>query len=114
MLLKVRLACAFMVLGLLVAMPSFAAESLETMISKGDHQGLQGFYSQQAQEFKAKANYWDTVAEFYERHPGEPTGDRTRAQHIAHCQAISETFRKAAHEAQNLATEHYDMTRKGP
>ena len=77
--LKLRWTCAFMVLGLLVAMPSFAAEPLETMISKGDHQGLQRYYSQQAQEFKAKANYWDTVAEFYERHPGEPTGDRTRA-----------------------------------
>jgi len=112
--LKLRGICAFVVLGLLVAMPIFAADPLETMISKGDHQGLQRYYSQQAQELKAKANYWDTIAEFYERHPGEPTGVRTRAQHIAHCQAISETLRKAAHEAQNLATEHYDLTRKGP
>ena len=112
--LKLRGICAFVVLGLLVAMPIFAADPLETMISKGDHQGLQSYYSQQAQELKAKANYWDTIAEFYERHPGEPTGARTRAEHIAHCQAISETLRKAAHEAQNLATEHYDLTRKGP
>jgi hypothetical protein len=112
--LKAKWACAFMVLGLLVAMQSFAAESLETLIKKGSHQELQDFYSQQAQEFKAKADYWDNAAEFYEKHPGEPTGDRTRAQHIAHCQAISESFRKAAHEARNLAMEHFSLTRKGP
>jgi hypothetical protein len=114
MILKLRWTCAFMVLGLLVAIQSFAAEPLESLINKGSHQELQDFYSQQAKEFKAKADYWDLAAEFYERHPGEPTGDLTRAQHIAHCQAISETFRKAAHEARNLATEHYDLTRKGP
>ena len=112
--LKLKWICAFLVLGLLVAMPIFAADPLETMISKGDHQGLQRYYSQQAQELKAKANYWDTIAEFYERHPGEPTGVRTWAEHIAHCQAISKALRKAALEAQNLATEHYELTRKGP
>ncbi len=112
--LKLRGICTFLVLGLLVAMPIFAAEPLETMIRKGDHQGLQQYYSQQAQELKAKANYWDTIAAFYDRHPGEPTGVRTRAEHIAHCQAISATLRKAADEAQNLATAHYNLTRKGP
>jgi hypothetical protein len=114
MLKLVRWTCAFMVLGLLVAMPIFAAESLETMISKGDHQGLQSYYSQQAQEFKAKANYWDSVAEFYEKHPGEPTGSVSSAQHIARCRTIAESLRKAAHEARDLAMAHNELTRKGP
>lgn len=114
MILKVRLTCAFMVLGLLVAMPSFAAESLETMISKGDHEGLQGYYSQQAQEFKTKAENWEFAAEFYDKHPGDATGSTSAAQHIAHCRTIAESLRKAAHEARDLASQHYQLSRKGP
>ena len=112
--LKVKWTCAFMVLGLLVAMQSFAAESLETMISKGDHQGLQSYYSQQAQEFKTKADNWEFAAEFYEKHPGEPTGSVSSAQHIAHCRTIAESLRKAGHEARDLASQHYQLSRKGP
>lgn len=53
---KIRWAVAFVVLGLLVATPSFADSSLESMIREGDHQKLEAYYAQLAQDLKTRAD----------------------------------------------------------
>ncbi|MGQ0695442.1 MAG: hypothetical protein ACT4OL_07690, partial [Nitrospiraceae bacterium] len=66
--LKVKWISAIMILGLLFAIPSFAAGP-ETAVAKGGHQELAMYYADQAQDFKAKARFWENTAESYEHHP---------------------------------------------
>ncbi len=109
--LKVRWVSVFMVLGLLFAVQSFAETSVQSLISKSDHEGLANYYTQQAQELKEKAKHWEFTAEFYEKHV-DPKAKTDSAQHAAHCRAIAQNYKKAADEAQALAGEH--MAKRPP
>ena len=64
-----RLASVFFVFSLVLAVQSYAATGPEPGIAKGDHQALAMYYADQAQDFKAKARFWDNTAESYEHHP---------------------------------------------
>ena len=77
----------------------------QDLINKGDHAELTKFYKEQAQELREKATAWDTLAESYERHQ-EPHGKLEPQQHAAHCRAVAASYRKAADEADALATAH--------
>ena len=77
----------------------------EDLVTKGDHAGLANFYQEQAQELREKAKTWDALAESYKRH-SEPHGKVEPAQHAAHCSAVAASYRKAADEADALATAH--------
>jgi hypothetical protein len=108
----IRLASLFVVFLLLLAMPSFAATGPEPAIAKGSHQDLAMYYADQAQDFKAKARFWDNTAESYEHHP-ELYKASDIADQAAHCRQVARNFRKMADEAAALASEHLTMTRKG-
>lgn len=113
--LKVKWVCAFLGLGLLIATQSFAGQPLEKLIEKGDHRGLAMYYAEEAKDLKAKAEQWEFAAEYYEKFPGAFEGDSSKTtEHIMHLRAIAEDFRKAAHEARDLANEHHTLIRKGP
>jgi hypothetical protein len=103
----------FIVLLLVLAMPSLAATGPEPGIAKGDHQALAMYYADQAQDFKAKARFWDNTAESYEHHP-ELYKSSDIADEAAHCRQIARNYRKMADEAAALASEHLSLTRKGP
>ncbi len=103
----------FIVLLLVLAIPSFAATGPEPGIAKGDHQALAMYYADQAQDFKAKARFWDNTAESYEHHP-ELYKSSDIADEAAHCRQIARNYRKMADEAAALASEHLSLTRKGP
>ena len=105
MLLKLKWVTVFMVFGLVVAMQSFAATSVESMINKSDHKGLANYYAKQAQELTEKAKYWEHTAEFYEKHP-DPKAKADSDQHAGHCRAIAKSYTEAADEAKALASEH--------
>lgn len=109
----IRLVTILMFLSLVFAMPSLAASGPEPGIAKGDHQALAMYYAEQAQDFKAKARFWDNTAESYEHHP-----DLYKASDIAdqaaHCRQVARNYRKMADEAAALASEHLSLTRKGP
>jgi hypothetical protein len=102
----------FIVLLLVLAIPSFAATGPEPGIAKGDHQALAMYYAEQAQDFKAKARFWDNTAESYEHHP-ELYKSSDIADEAAHCRQIARNYRKMADEAAALASEHLSLTRKG-
>lgn len=104
---------SFIVLLLVFAMPSLAATGPEPGIAKGDHQALAMYYADQAQDFKAKARFWDNTAESYEHHP-ELYKSSDIADEAAHCRQIARNYRKMADEAAALASEHLSLTRKGP
>ena len=111
--LKVKWVSAFMIVGFLVAMQSFAGTpALETAVAKGTHQELAMHYAEQAQDFKAKARFWDNTAESYEHHP-ELYSASDIAEQAAHCRQIARNFRKMADEAAALASEHISRSRKG-
>lgn len=103
----------FIAILLVLAMPSFAASGPEPGIAKGDHQALAMYYADQAQDFKAKARFWDNTAESYEHHP-ELYKASDIADQAAHCRQVARNYRKMADEAAALASEHLSLTRKGP
>ena len=112
MLQLIRLASVFIVFSLLLAVPSFATTDPGSSIASGKHQELASYYAEQAQDFKAKARFWDNVAESYEHHP-ELYKSSDIADEAAHCRQIARNYRKMADEAANLASEHLSMARKG-
>lgn len=111
--LKVKWVSAFMILGFLVAMQSFAGTSIQSMISKGDHAAQADYYSQQAKEFKAKAMYWENTAEFYEKH-SDPDTKTDSDKHAAHCRTIAQNYKTMADEATSLASEQMKFPRRNP
>jgi hypothetical protein len=84
----------------------------EDLVAKGDHAGLANFYQEQAQELREKAKTWDALAESYKRH-SEPHGKVEPQQHAAHCGAVAVSYRKAADEADALATAHRQEISQG-
>ena len=108
-----RLASVFFVFSLVLAVQSYAATGPEPGIAKGDHKALAMYYADQAQDFKAKARFWDNTAESYEHHP-ELYKASDIADQAAHCRQVARNYRKMADEAAALASEHLSLTRKGP
>lgn len=114
----IKLMVAFIVLGLLTASQSFAGggPNIEGMGGKavGDHHQLAMYYDEQAQINKTKAHDWEFAAEYYEKFPGEFTGKgMTAAEHVAHCRAIAEDFKKAEQQNRELAAKHRSLMRQG-
>lgn len=109
--LKVKWTGAFVVLGLLVAMQSFAQMPEGTMA--GDHMKLAMYYEQQALDMKAKAQNWEFAADYYEKFPAEVSGKMTASEHIAHCKAIAADFRKSMQNNLDLAARHRNLIRSG-
>lgn len=93
------------VLSLAFVLPGCAETSQQRLITAHDHPRLANYYSDQAQELREKAKYWEFMAEFYEQHP-EQEAKADAAQHAAHCRTIAQSYRKAAEEAEALAAEH--------
>ncbi len=83
-----------------------AGTNPQQWIEQKDHASLANYYGQEAQRLSEKAKHWMDVAEFYEKHPDVSMGKLTAAEHAAHCRAIAEDYKKAAAEADALATEH--------
>ena len=115
----IKLVVAFMVLGLLIVNQSFAGgvPNIEGMGGKavGDHHQLTVYYDEQAQINKTKAQDWEFAADYYQKFPGEFTGKgESAAEHVAHCRAIAEDFRKAEQQNRELAAKHRELMRKGP
>lgn len=107
--------CLFLTLGFLMSMPVFAADDLEALIKAGDHRKLEMYYLEEAKNLKAKADQWEFVAEYYEKFPQEYSGDSaTVHMHIVNVRAMAEDYRKAMHEARDLASRHHSLIRKGP
>ena len=75
--LKVKWTCAFLVLGLLFVMQSFAGshDIPGSMVGKGmgDLFELAMYYEEQAQADKSKAENWDFMADYYPRRAQTPS-----------------------------------------
>lgn len=109
---KLWLIPALMWLGLMFVLQGCAETSTQRMIDANDHNGLANYYTQQAKQLSETAKQWEFTAEYYERH-GEPHGKTEPKQHAAHCRAISQSYAKAAEEAETLAQEHRAMRSHG-
>ncbi len=107
--------CVCLALGFLMSVPALASDDLEAMIKAGDHRKLEMYYREEAQNLKTKADRWEFIAEYYEKFPQEYAGDpATVHMHIVNVRAIAEDYRKASHEARDLAARHNALIRRGP
>ena len=106
--LMMKYVLVFVVLGLLATVPSFAETSVESLISKNDHEGLANYYAKQVQELNEKAKHWEFTAEFYEKHANAKTKAES-AQHAAHCRGIAQEYKEAAEKAEILVREHREQ-----
>ncbi len=108
-------ACLFLALSFLMSMPVFAADDLEALIKAGDHRMLETYYLEEAKNLKAKADRWEFIAEYYEKFPDEYSGGSENVhKHITNVRAMAEDYRKAMHEARDLALRHHSLIRRGP
>jgi phage tail tape-measure protein len=105
----------FLGLSLLMTMPVFASDDLEALIKAGDHRKLKMHYAEEAKTLKAKADKWEVLAEYYEKFPDEYSGGSENVHmHIENVRAMADDYRKAMHEARDLALRHHSLIRKGP
>ncbi len=110
-----KLTGIFLTLGLLMSLPAFASEDIEALIKAGDHRKLQMYYLEEAKNLKAKSDKWEVLAEYYEKFPDEYSGGNENVhKHIENLRAMADDYRKAMHEARDLASRHYSLIRKGP
>ncbi len=105
----------FLALSFLMSMPALASDDIEALIKAGDHRKLEMYYAEEAKTLKAKADKWEVLAEYYEKFPDEYSGGSENVhKHIEHVRAMAEDYRKAMHEARDLALRHHSLIRKGP
>jgi hypothetical protein len=108
-------ACLCLALSFLMTMPAFAADDLEALIKAGDHRKLETYFLEEAKDLKAKADKWEFFAEYYEKFPEEYSGGAENVhKHIENLRAMADDYRKAMHEARDLASRHHSLIRKGP
>lgn len=115
--LKIKWACAFLVLGFLVAMQTFAgSHDIPDGIVGGvkTHFGLAMEYEEQAQIAKSKADNWEFMADYYEKFPKEyHDASMPLKEHIAHLRSIAEDFKKTEEQDRALAKKHRLLSRHG-
>lgn len=105
----------FLALSFLMSTPALASEDLEALIKAGDHRKLEMYYLDEAKNLKAKADKWEFIAEYYEKFPEEYSGGSESVhKHIQNLRAMADDYRKAMHEARDLASRHHSLMRKGP
>jgi hypothetical protein len=105
----------FLALSFMGSMPTFAEEHLEALIKAGNHRMLENYYLEEAKDLRAKADKWEFIAEYYEKFPEEYSGGGDNVhKHIEHLRAMADDYRRAMHEARDLAMQHHAMIRKGP
>ena len=109
---------AFLVLGLLVAMHSFAGSKdiPEGITDKNirTHFEVALHYEEQAQANKSKADNWEFMADYYEKFPKEYNETTIPVkEHIAHLRAIAADFKKAEEHDRALAAKHRALSRHG-
>ena len=106
---------AFLALSFLMSTPALASEDLEALIKAGDHRKLEMYYLDEAKNLKAKAEKWEFIAEYYEKFPEEYSGGSENVhKHIQNLRSMADDYRKAMHEARDLASRHHSLMRKGP
>lgn len=114
---RILLVLAFLVFGSFATSQSFAGDHGKPDITEkskggGDHHSMMMYYEEQEQVAKSKARDWEFAAEYYEKFPAAFTGKMTAAEHVAHCRAIAEDFKKDAERYSGLADKHRSLMRK--
>jgi hypothetical protein len=114
---RILLVLAFLVFGSFAASQSFAGGHGDPGIHEkskgaGDHHSMMMYYEEQEQKAKSKMRDWEFAADYYEKFPGAFTGKMSVSEHVAHCRAIAEEFKKDAERYAGLAEKHRSLMRK--
>ena len=116
--LKYRIMCASLILGLLAPMQIFAAsaDSPDGTVPGGvkTHFTLAVQYEELAQINKSKADNWEFMADYIEKFPKEyHDTSMPLKEHIAQLRAIAADFRKTEEQDRALAKKHHYLARHG-
>ena len=69
-------------------------------------------YAHQAENLRDEAKHWDSMAEYYDKHPEiDPNG--AKGKHAARCREVARYLSKAAGEAEAFAKEHEALAGEG-
>ena len=95
--------------------PAVASDDVEALIEAGEQRKRGMYYLEEAKHLKAKAEKWEFIADYYEKfHEEYSGGSENMHKHIENVRAMAEDYRKAMHEARDLASRHHSLIRKGP
>ena len=104
---------ALMIAGLVACSEnSSPPQALQDLVAKNDHKGLETWYMKEAAHLRQRSKNMTVMAESYRKIQAAKTPSDVPARIILvqHCQTLSETYAKAADEAEVLARAHRDMT----
>jgi hypothetical protein len=87
-------------------------QALQDLVAKNDHKGLETWYMKEATHLRQRSKDMTVMAESYRKIQAAKTPSDVPARIILvqHCQTLSETYAKAADEAEVMARAHRDMT----
>jgi len=87
-------------------------QALQDLVAKNDHKGLETWYVKEATHLRQRSKDMTVMAESYRKIQAAKTPSDVPARIILvqHCQTLSETYAKAADEAEVMARAHRDMT----
>ena len=87
-------------------------QALQDLVAKNDHKGLETWYVKEATHLRQRSKDMTVMAESYRKIQAAKTPSDVPARIILvqHCQTLSETYAKAADEAEVIARAHRDMT----
>jgi hypothetical protein len=104
---------ALMIAGLVACSEnSSPPQALQDLVAKNDHKGLETWYMKEATHLRQRSKDMTVMAESYRKIQAAKTPSDVPARIILvqHCQTLSETYAKAADEAEVMARAHRDMT----
>ena len=104
---------ALMIAGLVACSGnSSPPQALQDLVAKNDHKGLETWYMKEATHLRQRSKDMTVMAESYRKIQAAKTPSDVPARIILvqHCQTLSETYAKAADEAEVMARAHRDMT----
>ena len=87
-------------------------QALQDLVAKNDHKGLETWYVKEETHLRQRSKDMTVMAESYRKIQAAKTPSDVPARIILvqHCQTLSETYAKAADEAEVMARAHRDMT----
>ena len=106
------LVAALMMVGLVACSEnSNPPQAPQDLVAKNDHAGLETWYMKEAAHLRTRTKDMIAMTEVYQRTqgPSTPTAVAAKLVLVQHCQALAESYAKAADEAETMSRAHRDM-----
>ena len=82
----------------------------QDLVAKNDHVGLENWYVKEAAHLRQRTKDMIAMEKEYQKIPSRPGSVPAKIMLVEHCKTLSETYAKAADEADAMAHAHREMT----